>query len=206
MNNAANPVAKSPIAQMPPTVVSNGWEISRRRSDKELRLSDWTSLSKILVKGGADGSIFGDHPTPFGRARRLGPNELEVGSDPGSWLLIGPNTSSLVQPTNGGGASSDLTSVIDITHGRALLRLSGGNSARLLEKICAIDLDDSVTPNLTAFRSIVGNVVTDVVRDDLSDGIRSYLLHCDRSSGQYLFDCVLDAGVEFDIDIDGFQL
>jgi hypothetical protein len=31
------------------------------------------------------------------------------------------------------------------------------------------------------------------------------LLHCERSSGQFLFDALLDAGAEFGIDIQGFQ-
>jgi len=37
-----------------------------------------------------------------------------------------------------------------------------------------------------------------------SEAIRSYLLHCERSSGQYLFDTILDAGREFGIEPDGF--
>jgi glycine cleavage system aminomethyltransferase T len=48
----------------------------------------------------------------------------------------------------------------------------------------------------------VANLVTDVVRVD-RDGLPSYLLHCERSSGQYLFDTLLDAGREFGIEIDG---
>jgi glycine cleavage system aminomethyltransferase T len=45
--------------------------------------------------------------------------------------------------------------------------------------------------------------VTDVVRDD-QDGVLSYLLHCERSSGQYLFDALIDAGDEFGIEVEGF--
>jgi glycine cleavage system aminomethyltransferase T len=41
------------------------------------------------------------------------------------------------------------------------------------------------------------------VRDDLG-GLRSYLLHCERASGQYLFDALMDAGDEFGIGVDGF--
>jgi hypothetical protein len=48
----------------------------------------------------------------------------------------------------------------------------------------------------------VAKLVTDIVRDDL-DGVPSYLLHCERSSGQYLADAVLDAGVAFGVEIDG---
>ncbi len=55
----------------------------------------------------------------------------------------------------------------------------------------------------------VRDVATDVIRDDvrsLDATERSYLLHCERSSGQYLFDAVLDAGREFGIQVDGFSL
>jgi hypothetical protein len=30
-------------------------------------------------------------------------------------------------------------------------------------------------------------------------------LHCERSSGQFLFDALLDAGTEFEIDAEGFN-
>ncbi len=74
-----------------------------------------------------------------------------------------------------------------------------------MAKICAVDLRDAVTPNGAAFRTQVAHVVTDIVRDDL-DGALSYLLQCDRSSGQFLFDALLDAGREFGIGVDGFEL
>jgi hypothetical protein len=46
-------------------------------------------------------------------------------------------------------------------------------------------------------------VATDVIRDD-TGCIPSYLLHCERSSGAYLFGELLAAGHEFGIEIDGF--
>jgi hypothetical protein len=51
----------------------------------------------------------------------------------------------------------------------------------------------------------VAKLVTDIVRDD-RDGVPSYLLHCERSSGQYLADAVLDAGAAFGVEIDGKRL
>ena len=94
--------------------------------------------------------------------------------------------------------------MIDLTHGRALVRLTGHPSSAVLSKVCGIDLADGVSPNLAAFRSIVAKVVTDVVRDDL-DGTPSYLLHCERSSGQYLFDVLVDAGADHGLEIGGFD-
>jgi heterotetrameric sarcosine oxidase gamma subunit len=80
------------------------------------------------------------------------------------------------------------------------MRITGARAADLLAKVCGIDLSEEVTPDGAAFRSSVAKLVTDVVRD----GDRSYLLHCERSSGQYLFDALVDAGDEFGIEVDGF--
>jgi heterotetrameric sarcosine oxidase gamma subunit len=96
-----------------------------------------------------------------------------------------------------------LVTVQDFTHGRALVRLTGGTAAEALSKLCAVDLGDRATPDGRAFRSSAARVTTDVVRDDVA-GTRSYLLHCERSSAQYLFDVLLDAGREFGIERDGF--
>ncbi len=69
--------------------------------------------------------------------------------------------------------------------------------------MCGIDLSEMATPDGAAFRSSVAALATDVVRDDVA-GARSYLLHCERSSGQYLFDALLTAGRDLGIEIDGF--
>lgn len=203
---ARTPIARSPVAPTAPVEVVEGWEVSTRRSTAALQLADLTWLAKVAVKADANGAFSTRHPTSFGSARRPSADVLEIGSDPGGWLTIGPvgGAAELVERLTVEVADAgELVSVIDLTHGRVLLRLSGDNSDAVLAKICAIDLADMVTPNLSAFRSSVAKLVTDVVRDDLVDGTRSYLLHCERSSGQHLFNCVVDAGAEFGIDIAG---
>ena len=45
----------------------------------------------------------------------------------------------------------------------------------------------------------MAKLVTDIVRDD-QGGVLSYLLHCERSSGTYLFEALVDAGTEFGIE------
>jgi hypothetical protein len=47
-------------------------------------------------------------------------------------------------------------------------------------------------------------VATDIIRDD-QGGTRSYLLHCERSAGQYLFGTLLRAGAEYGLAVDGFR-
>jgi heterotetrameric sarcosine oxidase gamma subunit len=141
---------------------------------------------------------------PFGRAARDAYETLVVGSGPGEWLLLAePGTSAAVTQRVEEVKDETLVSVFDATHGRAIMRITGAKAPDLLAKVCAIDLADEVTPNGAAFRSSVAKLITDVVRDD-SGGSRSYLLHCERSSGQYLFDALIDAGHEFGIEVDGF--
>jgi heterotetrameric sarcosine oxidase gamma subunit len=207
----AVPVARSPIRPSPPVEVVNGWEVSGRRSSAPLRLTDCTPLAKVLVRA-SEGDATARHlGVPFGRARRDEHGMLAVGQAPEEWLLVGAVGSereivqrmdSTAEAERSGGG---LVTVVDlITHGRALLRLSGADAAKTFAKLCAINFSDAVTPNGAAFRSSVARIAVDVVRDDRS-GERSYLLHCERSSGQYLWDAFMDAGAEFGIDPDGFR-
>ena len=163
-------------------MVRDGWEVSDRRSLAVLTLADCTPIGKWLVRGS------GAFAVPHGHSERRA-EALVVGSGPEEWTLLGGDAPSV---------SGDFVSVIDITHGRALIRLTGGPAGRVLAKVCAIDLAERATPNGAAFRSTVAKLVTDVVRDD-RNGTPSYLLHCERSSGEYLFGALLDAGAEFGI-------
>jgi heterotetrameric sarcosine oxidase gamma subunit len=198
------PVARSAIRPAPPVAVRDGWEVSCRRSHAALRLADHSPLAKVGVRARPDGSVAARLGVPHGRAQRDPNGTLVVGSGPGEWLLLAAPGSvpDVVARVDGDG--DGLVSVLDLTHGRALVRLTGAAGDQLLAKVCAIDLSDRRTPNGTAFRSSVAKLVTDVVRDDV-EGTRSYLLHCERSSGQYLFDALLDAGRELDVEPEGFD-
>lgn len=196
------PVARGPVPVTAP-VICHGWEISGRRSSAPLRLADHSPMAKVAVRSAPDGALAARLGIPFGRCARDGDGTLAVGSGPGEWLLLAaPGTAAAVARRIRCG--EEFATVIDVTHGRALLRLTGPEGSRLLAKVCAIDLSDRATPDGTAFRSEVARLVTDVIRDDLG-GTRSYLLHCERSSGQYLFDALLDAGRELGIEPDGFD-
>ena len=66
-------------------------------------------------------------------------------------------------------------------------------------------LDGTISANSMVGNALaVASVITDVVRDDVS-GVRSYLLHCERSSGQYLWDALLDAGSRSAVEVTGFR-
>jgi heterotetrameric sarcosine oxidase gamma subunit len=205
-----HPVARSAIVTPSPVEVRGGWEVSTRPSSAALQLSDRSALAKVAVRvaGGAADSLPGSPAvqvlsaqlgTRFGTAVRRGDGVLVVGSGPGEWLLLGaPGSAPALLAGLPGSALG-----VDLTHGRALVRLTGADSPRLLAKICAIDLRGRVRPDGSALRTTVAKVVTDLVRDDV-DGVRSYLLHCERSSGQYFWDALIDSGAEFDVGVAGF--
>ena len=198
------PIARSPIAPLPPTTVEHSWEVSARRSAAALKITDCTPLAKILVLASTEGEVARSLGVSFGRATRDAHGTLVVGSGPGEWLLLAtPGTSAAVTQRVEEVPGEGLTSVFDATHGLALLRITGARAPDLLAKVCAIDFSEAVTPDGAAFRSSVAKLVTDIVRDDRAGEI-SYLLHCERSSGQYLFDILIDAGDEFGIEVDGF--
>src|SRR5215475_15520017 len=203
----SEPVARSPIEPLPPVLVLEGWEVSARRASAGLTLTDCTPLAKVQVRAAIGGRAAAELAVPFGRAARDAGGTLVVGSGPGEWLLLAAPGQA---PALTGHAEDiaarfpdELISATDLTHGRALIRLTGQRGDGVLAKICGIDTGDGVTPDGAAFRTAAAAVATDVIRHD-SGGERSYLLHCERSSGAYLFGALLTAGGEFGIENDGF--
>jgi heterotetrameric sarcosine oxidase gamma subunit len=152
-------------------------------------LTDESPLGKLLVRAPLDGPMASALGTRFGRALRDG-DRLTVGSGPGEWLVLAPvadlpKLASWLEQQ--GEADPGLVSIVDLTHGRAMLRLTGPDAVGVLARVCAVDLSDRITPDGAAFRTSVARVATDVVRDDIG-GAPSYLLHVERSSGTYLWD------------------
>jgi heterotetrameric sarcosine oxidase gamma subunit len=210
------PVARSPIAAAPPVTVTAGWEVSGLRAavtaTASLTITDCTPLAKVQLRAPAAGRAAAALGVPFGRAARDAAGTLVVGSGPGEWLLLAPPGHAAALGCGLGEvaaqAPGEPVSWVDLTHGRALIRLSGSLSASVIAVLCGIDLSDDITPDGAAFRSAVAALATDVIRDDRPGeptAVRSYLLHCERSSGQYLSDVLLRSGAEFGIEVDGFQ-
>jgi sarcosine oxidase, subunit gamma len=204
-------LARSPIAPDGPPTQHDGWEIGTRHSPAPLTLTDLTPLAKVLLRAPVNGTMAEALGVGFGRAARttaagVDP-ALTVGSGPGEWLVLAEVGSQARLRRRLGSTAAEtgeFVSVVDLTHGGALVRLRGAASPDLLAKVCAVDLADRATPNGTAFRTSVACLVTNAVRDGTGP-MRSYLLHCERSSGQYLADSLLDAGAEFGIGIDRFM-
>jgi heterotetrameric sarcosine oxidase gamma subunit len=213
--------------------VEAGWEVSGCRSEAALTITDCTPLAKVHLRAPWNGAMAKALGVPFGRADRDGTSQvgasqggasqggasqdggwLVVGSGPGEWLVLAPpDAAAAVTDWLGtvaaDAAGDEFVSVTDLTHGRALVRVTGPDAADLLARLCGADLDDDMAPDGAALRSGVAGVATDIVRDDtMIDGaaVPSYLLHCERSSGQYLFGALVSAGESLGIGVDGFRL
>jgi heterotetrameric sarcosine oxidase gamma subunit len=202
-------VARSPIAPVPPVLVQAGWEVSGCRSDAPLTITDCTPLAKVQLKAPWNGGAAKALGVPFGRAARE-QGWLVVGSGPGEWLVLAPpgtaaQVAGWLTTLAADAAPEEFASVTDLTHGRALMRITGPDAAGLLARLCGADLHDEMAPDGAALRAPVAGVATDIVRDDRA-GVPSYLLHCERSSGQYLFGALAGAGEPLGIGVDGFRL
>lgn len=163
--------------------------------DAPLTLRDVSSTAKIIVRAGPETAVRRRLSAPFSTSR-MEDGVLIVGQRPDEWILLG-------QETDIGGLVDGLdrsghVSVIEGTHSRAMFRLTGADAASVLEKLCSLDWNDHMTPDGAAVSASVARVTCDIVRNDL-EGSPSYLISCDRSYGQYLFEVILDAGQEFSI-------
>jgi heterotetrameric sarcosine oxidase gamma subunit len=210
----SEPVSSSPIAPAPPVRVEAGWEVSGCRSEAALTITDCTPLAKVHLRAPWNGAMAKALGVPFGRADRDGASPeggwLVVGSGPGEWLVLAPPGAAAavtdwLATVAADAAGDEFVSMTDLTHGRALVRVTGPDAADLLARLCGTDLEDDMAPDGAALRSAVAGVATDIVRDDRA-AVPSYLLHCERSSGQYLFGALVSAGESLGIGVDGFRL
>ena len=234
----SEPVSRSPIAPAPPVRVEAGWEVSGGRSEAALTITDCTPLAKVHLRAPWNGAMAKALGVPFGRAGRedggpdgASPDDagqdgagqdgagqdgawLVVGSGPGEWLVLAPPDAAAavadwLATMAADSAPEEFVSVVDLTHGRALMRITGPDAAELMARLCGADLHDDMTPDGAALRAPVAGVATDIIRDDTmidGAGVPSYLLHCERSSGQYLFGALVSAGEPLGIGVDGFRL
>jgi heterotetrameric sarcosine oxidase gamma subunit len=176
---------------------------------------DLTACVKLLLRGPVHIPLSEFLPS-FGQARRVMSGRLIVAAIPEQWLLIGaPASLSSIQDWLNSYLNGSPIILTDLTHARVLLRLVGVQSAMLLSKVCAINFGAAAFPCGRAVRSSLAKVPCEIIRDDLphtpADGSSgsppapSYLIICDRPVGAYIFDALLDAGGEYNIDTAGFS-
>ena len=203
-------MAESPAFESP---VVRSYETA---PESALMLFDASATVKWLVRGSSGGAAAARLGAPFGSSRATGNGALVLGARPGEWIILGAAgpVAELVAGIEGldppgldlegldleGLDPPDFVTALDWTHGRALFRVTGSDAPRMLEKVCSLDWSDQMTPNGAVAAASVAKVVCDIARNDM-DGTPSYLIFCDRSFGQYLFDALIDAGDEFGVSV-----
>ena len=139
----------------------------------DLRLTDESATPKWRVFEGHD-------------AIRPGLSDTAAGSlvwavGPGEWTVLGDRPAG---------------ETVDLTHVRAMFRLTGERAADLINRLCGLDLTEGMFPDGAAARTLLAGVATEIVRDD-QEGVPSYLLLPSRSFGVYVREVIEDAGSEF---------
>jgi len=162
-----------------------------------LTLTDVSAWTKSIVRAAADTAAASQIDVGFGASRTAG-EVLVCGQRPGEWMLLTASPAAVASLVDGLDRSGHV-SIIDHTHSRALFRLTGPAASSVLEKICSLDWSDPMTPDGAVVSAAMAKVTCDITRNDTSDA-PSYLIACDRSFGQYLFDAILDAAAEFQIE------
>lgn len=162
-----------------------------------LTITDVSATTKALVRAPRGTDAAAALGVAFGRSL-VADGTLVVGLRPTEWLILGP--ADAVWRFADAIDETGHVSKVDITHGRALFRVTGEQSTKVLEKICSLDWADNMMPNGAATSGSIAKVTCDIVRND-ENGARSYLLASDRSSAQYLFDAIIDAGDEFNMGV-----
>lgn len=144
------PIARSPIAAAAPVRIVGGWEVSGARSGAPLRLADWTAMAKVLLRAPRQSAAGRALNVAFGRSRRDEYGVLVVGSGPTEWLLLGePGTASAVMSGLSALQDGAHASVVDVTHGRALVRVTGADAARMLAKVGVVASGDLLRSDAT---------------------------------------------------------
>jgi heterotetrameric sarcosine oxidase gamma subunit len=189
-----NPIFRSPITPVAaPAAVSS-----------PLNVADLTGVPVILIQGEA-----GD---------LLKPHFAHIPARPGDLVEVDGGLLARLAPTElylfGLSSNAELPSVAvieaslakgqrfahatDYTHGKAVIRLVGAAAPELLSKVCGLDFEHSIFPNLHVAQTSAAKIKTLIARCDVA-GVPTYFLHVNRPLGQYFWEVVWDAGQEFDL-------
>ncbi len=187
-----DPVFRSAIAEAAPA----GFD------SPELELRDLSGLGVTLVQGDVGEVLktrwpdLPDQPgamTDVGGALlgRLTSREFYLFARLPSAAL--PSVTELNESFARAGRSAHAT---DHRHGKAVLKLSGSAASETLSKICGLDFDDKAFSNMQIRQTSAAKIKTLIARCD-EHGTRVYFLHVNRPFGQYFWDTVSDAALEF---------
>ena len=175
-------------------------------------LVDISARGKLMLKGTEAGTIvfafLGEAPTKPGDVIYIKSNHIVVAElTPDEFLILTPpgTEEEIANTLKAESASQDsFVSIIDQTSGLVGLSISGPRSTSVMKKLCAISFNSKDFPDLCVAQSSFANVRTTIIRYD-RDVTPTFELFADRSYGDYLWDTIQDAGMEFGIQPVGWE-
>jgi sarcosine oxidase subunit alpha len=195
----------------------DGWLVVERFGDDRpvtpgesapLALVDCSARAKVLVEGASAASVIERawqvSAPAINRGQRL-PEGVVCCLRQDRYFLSGPpGAGRQFMATVEAAAQEDdgLLTVTGVTHGRAELWLLGNEARELLSRLCGLDLHPQIFPDLTARETSVAKTKQLLIRADLG-GQPAYALVGARSLGAYLWQTVVAAGHDMDLQLRG---
>lgn len=166
-----------------------------------IHLTERTPFSVVQVEARADviPALAEALETATGTAPSLTPNQSAgngqpriLGTGTGKWLVIEPEHRDLAACLRS--AIPDSVTITDLSHARAIFRLSGRDARTLLAKGCSIDMHPSAF--LTNTSRMTGLFHAPALIDNRSaEPVFDIYVH--RSYGVHLFESLLDGALEY---------
>src|SRR5699024_5888536 len=147
------PIGRSPVRVGNAKTQLAGWEVSAQPASGPRTLQDVSVMSKVEVRSAFTGSTADKLQASFGRTHRSQDGTLVIGSGPGQWHILGEPGAQQTMVTEleqMADSANELTTVVDLTHGRALFRITGDEAAAVLNKLCSLELSDDIVPDGSA--------------------------------------------------------
>ncbi len=175
---------------------------------KRLGLTDLSPLPRAGFKGAGTVEWLAGQglevPADSNRAARQPAGELAARLAPGEVLILGDLAGQGGLPGRLETAWSAASLPPESPRGfpvprrdsHAWFLVSGGQSAAMFAKLCAVDLRPAKFPDLSIAQTSVARLSAIVIRDDRGDTLAYHLL-ADSASATYLWDCLIDAMAEF---------
>ena len=116
---------------------------------------------------------------------------------PGIWQIVG-SEGALPDPTNLRAALSGVATVVDLSHARTALQVSGACAARTLAKHCGLDLYAARFPAGSATNTRFGHIGMTLAR---LDDTPVFELLVFRGYAEFVFDALVEAAGEFGLQV-----
>ena len=112
---------------------------------------------------------------------------------PGEWWLVGHNDT-LAEPMLRSGLPVPPRALVDLSHGRTVIRIGGAHAGDVIGKGCPLDLDTDVFPVGGCPQSVLAGINLLLHRLPAS---RGFDLYTPRSYARHLWEWLLLAGAEY---------